>query len=82
MIVRPRLDFSMGAMNRPDRWLTQATWAFVALGVMLRIARYPMNYPLWWDEAFVAVNFLRRDYFDLLKAARLRAGLSDPFPLV
>ena len=26
-----------------------------------------MNYPLWWDEAFVAVNFIRRDYLDLLR---------------
>jgi len=26
-----------------------------------------MNCPLWWDEAFVAVNFIRRDYFDLLR---------------
>ena len=28
---------------------------------------YLMNYPLWWDEAFVAVNFIRRDYVDLLR---------------
>ena len=26
-----------------------------------------MNFPLWWDEAFVAVNFIRRDYLDLLR---------------
>ena len=26
-----------------------------------------MDYPLWWDEAFVAVNFIRRDYIDLLR---------------
>jgi len=35
--------------------------------VLLRIARYVMDYPLWWDEAFVAVNLIRRDYFDLLR---------------
>lgn len=50
-----------------DRRLRQATAAFVALGVALRVARYLMNYPLWWDEAFVAVNFLRRGYLDLLR---------------
>ena len=44
-----------------------ATWAFVGLGVLLRIARYAMNYPLWWDEAFVAVNLIRRGYLDLLR---------------
>ena len=45
----------------------RAIWAFVALGILLRIARYAMNYPLWWDEAFVSVNFIRRGYLDLLR---------------
>jgi hypothetical protein len=26
-----------------------------------------MNFPLWWDEAFVGANFLRRGYLDLLR---------------
>jgi hypothetical protein len=39
----------------------------VGLGVLLRIARYAMDYPLWWDEAFVAVNLIRRGYLDLLR---------------
>jgi hypothetical protein len=50
-----------------DRVVERAVWAFVILGVLLRLARYAMNYPLWWDEAFVSVNFLRRDYLDLLR---------------
>jgi hypothetical protein len=41
--------------------------AFVVLGVGLRLVRYLMNFPLWWDEAFVGVNLLRRGYFDLLR---------------
>ena len=53
--------------DRVDRWLEGTTWAFVSLGVLLRVARYLMDYPLWWDEAFVAVNFIRRDYIDLLR---------------
>jgi hypothetical protein len=56
-----------GAPALSDRWVEQATWAFVGLGVLARVARYLLNYPLWWDEAFVAVNFLRRDYLDLLR---------------
>jgi hypothetical protein len=54
-------------INRSSGWLARATWAFVGLGVLLRIVRYAMNYPLWWDEAFVAVNLIRRGYFDLLR---------------
>jgi 4-amino-4-deoxy-L-arabinose transferase-like glycosyltransferase len=53
--------------HQRGRWLERASWAFMGLGVLLRIARYLMDYPLWWDEAFVAVNFIRRDYFDLLR---------------
>ena len=56
-----------GDRELASRRLERATWAFVGLGVLLRIARYAMDYPLWWDEAFVAVNFIRRDYLDLLR---------------
>src|SRR4029077_7850344 len=56
-----------GEMDLAAHRLERATWAFVALGILPRVAPYSMNYPLWWDEAFVAVNFIRRDYFDLLR---------------
>ena len=68
-----RLSASRGGVDwlcdAPSRagWLACATWAFVGLGVLLRLTRYLMDYPLWWDEAFVAVNFIRRDYLDLLR---------------
>jgi hypothetical protein len=39
---------------------------FVALGVALRVGHYLTNYPLWGDEAFLAINFVRRGYLDLL----------------
>ena len=50
----------------PSRRVARAVGAFVALGLALRLARYALNYPLWGDEAFVAVNFLDRGYRDLL----------------
>jgi hypothetical protein len=43
-----------------------AVFGFVMLGAALRIAHYLMNYPLWGDEAFLAVNFIRRGYLELL----------------
>ncbi len=65
---RPKSPKSTDVATRSaDRWIGQATWAFVVLGLALRIARYALDYPLWWDEAFVAVNFIRRDYGDLLR---------------
>jgi hypothetical protein len=45
----------------------RAVWAFVWLGVILRVVTYALNFPLWGDEAFVAVNFIARGYEDLLQ---------------
>src|SRR4051794_34875575 len=45
----------------PDpRRLDRAVRAFVVLGLGLRLLRYLLNYPLWGDEAFAAVNFRAR----------------------
>ena len=38
------------------------------LGVALRLFRFALNSPLWWNEAFLAVNFLKRGYWELLEA--------------
>jgi 4-amino-4-deoxy-L-arabinose transferase-like glycosyltransferase len=48
-------------------WISRATWAFVGLGLLVRLVRYLVVYPIWHDEAFVAVNFLNRGYLDLLR---------------
>ena len=36
-------------------------------GLRSGLPAYLLDFPLWWDEAFVAVNFLRRGYLDLLR---------------
>jgi len=46
--------------------IERAVLAFVALGVLLRVARYLTNYPVWGDEASLALSFPRRGYLDLL----------------
>ena len=48
-------------------WIVPATLAFVALGILTRLVRYLVDYPIWHDEAFLAVNFWDRDYADLLR---------------
>ncbi|MGO9470632.1 MAG: hypothetical protein ACLQIB_01155 [Isosphaeraceae bacterium] len=48
-------------------WTIRITWGFVALGLLVRLVRFWVCYPLFPDEAFVAVNFLNRDYAGLLK---------------
>jgi hypothetical protein len=44
-----------------------ATWGFIWLGVLLRVVTFALNFPLWGDEAFVAVNLIRRGYWELLR---------------
>lgn len=44
----------------------QLAWAFVALGTLVRLLRYLAGIPLWFDECFLAENFLDRSYSDLL----------------
>src|SRR3954449_13012584 len=48
-------------------WIPTAIAAFLLLGGALRIFRYGQNLPLWSDECFLAVNFIRRGYHDLLQ---------------
>jgi hypothetical protein len=47
--------------------IVAATWAFVWLGVVLRVVTFALNFPLWGDEAFVAVNLIARGYLHLLR---------------
>ena len=47
--------------------MARLTWAFVGLGVVLRLARFLLRHPLWGDEAFIAVNLIDRGYLDLLR---------------
>jgi hypothetical protein len=44
-----------------------AVAAFLVLGGFLRIFRFSQNLPLWSDECFLAVNFIKRGYLDLLQ---------------
>jgi hypothetical protein len=51
--LTPR-DYSR-AVRRISLWL-------LALGVVLRIARYLLPSPIWGDEAMLAINIIDRDY--------------------
>ena len=62
-----RIALSPGKPEDDARWIGRATWGFVGVGLALRIGTYLLDFPLWWDEAFVAVNLLRRDFAGLLR---------------
>ena len=43
---------------------------FLVVGLLMRCSRYLMNFPLWEDECFLAVNFIDRGYLELLEPLR------------
>jgi hypothetical protein len=47
--------------------LAQATLIVVVAGLLWRTVRYALAFPLWGDEAFVAVNFLARNLVGLTR---------------
>jgi hypothetical protein len=50
-----------------------------AIGVLLRIGRYALNYPLWGDEACLAANLIDRDFADLWKPLNFGQICPPPF---
>ncbi len=44
-----------------------ALCVLVALGLIWRLVRYGLGFPLWGDEAFLAVSLITRDFGGLLK---------------
>ncbi len=42
------------------------TWAFVAIGLALRLWHYVLNHTIWYDEAVLLANILGKDYSQLL----------------
>jgi len=69
IVSRVRVDASprLEAGCPSDVDLARATWAFVALGVTIRLVRLLLVHPLWGDECFVAANLIDRGYLDLLR---------------
>jgi hypothetical protein len=47
--------------------LGQLVWAFIALGIVVRLIRYLLRMPIWPDEAFLAHNYLDRGYLELTR---------------
>lgn len=60
-------DADSGPLDRGTAWLGRTIWAFVVLGVVLRLNRYAMNSPLWLDESYLAFNLIGRGYRELLR---------------
>jgi Dolichyl-phosphate-mannose-protein mannosyltransferase len=47
-------------------WYVHLALGLVVVGVIGRLVRYFLQFPIWGDEAFVAINFLHRDFAGML----------------
>lgn len=45
----------------------QVTITVLLLGLAWRVLRYALGFPIWGDEAFVAVDFVARDYREMIQ---------------
>lgn len=52
------------AHNRPFNWGVIA-WAFIAIGIFLRIFHYLENRSLWIDEVYLATSLIEMDFLQL-----------------
>jgi hypothetical protein len=52
------------------RLLRRCTLALLAAGVLWRVVRYLLRFPLWGDEAMICLNFLELDYAGLTHQLR------------
>jgi hypothetical protein len=55
--------------RRRPTWpsVAQLTLALLLLGLAWRVLLYALGFPIWGDEAFVAVDFVVRDYRDMIQ---------------
>ncbi len=49
------------------RWLTQWTYALLALGIAWRLLRYFLQFPIWGDEILFGLNLVERDFHHLFQ---------------
>jgi hypothetical protein len=59
-------DLSAPTRDGAD-WCGRWILIFLAVGVAARLVRYLLRFPLWGDEAMLAMNFIDRDYAGLLR---------------
>lgn len=50
------------------RSIDRAVWALLFLGLAARLLRYALSFPIWQDEAYLAINYIYRDYMGLAAA--------------
>ncbi|OJW24629.1 MAG: hypothetical protein BGO49_06180 [Planctomycetales bacterium 71-10] len=67
-VAAPLVPLGVGAASEADdRWFERASWMLVGLGVLVRLVRFLVDYPIWHDEAFLAASLWDRGPAELAK---------------
>jgi hypothetical protein len=66
---------TIGQSDKLLRWLAVG---LIALGVIGRLVRYFLQFPIWGDEAFICFNLLDRDFAGLTDLGRRSVHLFQP----
>ncbi len=53
----------LAALRPVDPWIV----AFIGLGALAQLTRYLLRFPLWDDEAFLAVSYFDRNFWQMLQ---------------
>jgi hypothetical protein len=68
-VVAPLVPLGRGILTEADdRWFARVSWMLVGLGILVRLVRFLVDYPIWHDEAFLAASLWDRG----------PAGLANP----
>lgn len=67
-IASPRLPLGVDREDAPDdAWFVRASWILMWLGILVRLVRYLVDYPIWHDEAFLAASLWDRSFGELAR---------------
>lgn len=71
-VAPPAAPQSCGVrLSESEQWLSPARhkqwlWALLILGIVARLVRYALRFPLWEDECNLVANYLDADYLSVL----------------
>lgn len=63
----PRDSDEAPRLAPPWRWKLHWLWLLLGLNLIWRTVRYALNFPLWGDEAMLAMSFIDRSWTELLQ---------------
>ncbi|WP_337173712.1 hypothetical protein [Paludisphaera sp.] len=67
-IAAPLVPLEAGiSTGEDDRWFVRASWMLVGLGLLVRLVRFAVDYPIWHDEAFLAASLWDRGPAELAR---------------